>query len=162
MEEKIIVKRPPKSPALAGILSFFPGIGQIYNRQINKGFLFILIFAGLVTIQENEVGQPFFGLILAGFWIYQFMDAIQIARTINRRALKQEEEEEKIEELPQFMKAGSIFWGVILLALGTVFLLANFEVISYGTIWNFWPVVVIIIGGKLIYDYATKKNGKDS
>jgi len=162
MEEKIIVKRPPKSPALAGILSFFPGIGQIYNRQINKGFLFILIFAGLVTIQQNEAGQPFFGLILAGFWIYQFMDAIQIARAINRRALKQEEEEGIIEELPQFFKTGSIFWGVILLALGAVFLLANFELISYSTIWNFWPVVVIIIGGKLIYDYATKKNGKDS
>ena len=162
MEEKIIVKRPPKSPALAGILSFFPGIGQIYNRQINKGFLFILIFAGLVTIQQNEAGQPFFGLILTGFWIYQFMDAIQIARAINRRALKQEEEEGIIEELPQFFKTGSIFWGVILLALGVVFLLANFELISYSTIWNFWPVVVIIIGGKLIYDYATKKNGKDS
>jgi hypothetical protein len=162
MEEKIIVKRPPKSPALAGILSFFPGIGQIYNRQINKGFLFILIFAGLVTIQENEVGQPFFGLILAGFWIYQVMDAFQIAKTINRRALKQEEEEEKIDELPLFMKTGSVFWGVILLALGAVLLLANFEIISYSTIWNFWPVVVIIIGGKLVYDYATKKNGKDS
>ena len=162
MEEKIIVKRPPKSPALAGILSFFPGIGQIYNRQVNKGFLFILIFAGLVTIQENEVGQPFFGLILAGFWIYQLMDAIQIARNINRRALKQEEEEEIIEELPQFFKTGSIFWGVILLALGAVLLLANFELISYSTIWNFWPLVIIVIGGKLIYDYATKKNGKDS
>ncbi|NOR53895.1 MAG: hypothetical protein GQ536_07395 [Candidatus Aminicenantes bacterium] len=162
MEQKIIVKRPPKSPALAGILSFFPGIGQIYNRQVNKGFLFILIFAGLVTIQQNEAGQPFFGLILAGFWIYQFMDAIQIARTINRRALKQEEEEELIEELPQFFKTGSIFWGVIILALGVVFLLANFELISYITIWNFWPVVVIVIGGKLIYDYSTKKNGKES
>lgn len=162
MEEKRIYKRPPKSPALAGFLSFFPGIGQIYNRQINKGFLFILIFAGLVTIQENEVGQPFFGLILAGFWIYQFMDAIQIARTINRRALKQEEEEEKIDELPLFMKTGSVFWGVIILALGVIFLLANFELISYSTIWNFWPLVIIVIGGKLIYDYSTKKNGKES
>jgi len=162
MEEKIIVKRPPKSPALAGILSFFPGIGQIYNRQINKGFLFILIFAGLVTIQENGSGQPFFGLILSGFWIYQVMDAFQIAKTINRRALKQEDEEEKIDELPEFMKTGSVFWGVILLALGAILLMANFEIISYSTIWNFWPLVIIVIGGKLIYDYSTKKNGKES
>lgn len=161
MEEKRIYKRPPKSPALAGFLSFFPGIGQIYNRQINKGFLFILILAGLITIQKNGAGQPFFGLILAGFWIYQIMDAIQIAKTINRRVLKQEEEE-IIEELPQLFKTGSIFWGVIILALGVVFLLANFELISYSTIWNFWPLVIIVIGGKLIYDYSTKKNGKDS
>lgn len=162
MEEKIIVKRPPKSPALAGILSFFPGIGQIYNRQINKGFLFILIFAGLVTILVYGSGQPFFGLIFSGFWIYQVMDAFQIAKTINRRAFKQEEEEEKIDELPLFMKTGSVFWGVILLAIGAILLMANFEIISYSTIWNFWPLVIIVIGGKLIYDYATKKNGKDS
>ncbi len=163
MEEKIIVKKPPKSPAFAGVLSFFfPGIGQIYNRQIYKGFIFILILAGLITLQEQGAAQPFLGIILGGFYFFQLIDAIQTAKLINQRVSKEEVEEDLIEELPQFFKTGSIFWGVIILALGVIFLLANFELISYSTIWNFWPVVVIVIGGKLIYDYSTKKNGEES
>ena len=162
MEEKVVVKKPPKSPALAGVLSFFfPGIGQIYNRQIYKGFIFILLLAALVTLQEQDEAQPFIAIILGGFYFYQLIDAIQTAKLINQKALK-EEVEEKIDELPQLFKTGSVFWGIIILGLGVIFLLANFEVISYGMIWNFWPLVIIIIGGKLIYDYAVKKNGNGS
>ncbi len=159
MEEKIVVKKPPKSPALAGVLSgIFPGIGAIYNRQILKGFIFIIIFAGLITMQQQVEVQPFVALLLAGFYIFQIIDAIQISKSINRKALLGEEEEEvEIEEFPEAIKAGSIFWGVILLALGGFLLLANFDVISYSTLWDLWPVVVIVIGVKLIADYASKK-----
>ena len=163
MQEKIIVKKLPKSPAFAGVLSFFfPGIGQIYNRQIYKGFIFILILAGLITLQEQGEAQPFLAIILGGFYFFQLIDAIQTAKLINQKALKEEVVEDMIEELPQFFKTGSIFWGVIILALGVVFLMANFELISYSSIWDFWPLVIIVIGGKLIFDYSTKKNGKDS
>jgi len=146
MEEKVIIKRPPKSPALAGVLSFFfPGTGALYNRQISKGLLFIVIFAGLVTMQTSGEGQPFLGIILAGFYFYQIIDAIQTAKSINRRLLHGEGEEiEEIEEFPEVVKTGSIFWGIVLIVLGGVLLLANFEVISYDTIFDFWPVVVIV------------------
>ena len=159
MEEKIVVKKPPKSPALAGVLSgIFPGIGAIYNRHILKGFIFIIIFAGLITMQQQGEVQPFVALLLAGFYIFQIIDAIQISKSINRKALLGKEEEEvEIEEFPEAIKAGSIFWGVILLALGGFLLLANFDVISYSTLWDLWPVVVIVIGVKLIADYASKK-----
>ena len=159
MEEKVVVKKPPKSPALAGVLSgIFPGIGTIYNRQILKGFIFIIIFAGLITMQQHEEVQPFVALLLAGFYIFQIIDAIQTSCAINRKVLLGEEEEEmEIEEFPEAIKAGSIFWGVILLALGGFLLLANFDVISYSTLWDLWPVVVIVIGVKLIADYASKK-----
>jgi uncharacterized membrane protein HdeD (DUF308 family) len=69
----------------------------------------------------------------------------------------EEEEEVEVDEFPEAVKAGSIFWGIVLLLLGFFLLLANFEVISYSTAWQFWPVVVIIIGIKLIADFATRK-----
>lgn len=165
MEEKVVVKNPPKSPALAGVLSFFfPGTGALYNRQILKGLMFIIIFAGLVTMQTTGEGQPFLGIILAGFYIYQIFDAIQTSKSINRRALLGEEEEEElaVEEFPQAMKAGSIFWGIVLIALGVILILANFEVISYEAVFDFWPVVVIIIGFKLIVDYFSKTKSTPS
>jgi len=161
MEEKVVVKRPPKSPFLAGLLAFFvPGTGAFYNSQMLKGFVYVIITAGLITLQTTGEGQPFLGIILGGFYIYQIIESVQIANAINRKALKIKEEEViDIDEFPQLVKAGSVFWGIILLALGVILLLANFEVISYDTLFDFWPVVVIVIGLKFIVDYMTKKNG---
>lgn len=160
MEEKVVVSRPPKSPALAGILTFFfPfGVGAFYNGQPIKGFVFLLIFAGLVTMQGHGSAQPFVGILLGGFYIFQIIEAIQTSKSINRRALTGEDVEEVKEELPEFVRTGSVFWGVVLLALGGILLLANFDVISYNTVFDFWPLVIIIIGVKLVADYAAKKN----
>lgn len=160
MEEKVVVKRPPKSPFLAGLLAFFvPGTGAFYNGQMLKGFVYVIITAGLITLQTTGEGQPFLGIILGGFYIYQIIESVQIANAINRKALKIEEEEVVIEDFPQLVKAGSVFWGIVLMALGVILLLANFDVIDYDTLFDFWPVVVIVIGLKFIVDYATKKNG---
>jgi TM2 domain-containing membrane protein YozV len=162
MEEKVVVKKPPKSPFLAGILAFFfPfGVGQLYNKQSRKAFVFFFIFAGLVTLQTTGDGQPFLGLLLAGFYIYQIFDAVQTSNLINRRILQGEEEISEAEEVPDFVKTGSIFWGVILIALGFVLLLANFEVMDYDTVFEFLiPFTVLAVGVKLIVDYYTK-NGK--
>ena len=165
MEEKVVFKRPPRSPALAGILAFFfPGTGALYNRQIAKGFIFMIIIAGLISSLAQ--GPQLFvillvSLLLAGFYIYQIIDAVQTAKSINRRYLTGEGEEEVMaEELPEVVKTGSIFWGVVLMALGGILLLANFDVISYDIIWDFWPLVVIVIGVKILVDYFYKQKNE--
>ena len=167
MEEKVVVKRPPKSPALAALLAiFFPGTGALYNRQITKGLIFMIIIAGLITSLAQ--GPPLFvillsALLLAGFYIYQITDAAHTAKSINRRALVGEEEEEgEVEEFPEAVKSGSIFWGIVLLALGSILLLANFDIISYNIVFDFWPFVIIVIGVKLVADYVSKKNSTES
>jgi Ca2+/Na+ antiporter len=162
MEEKIVVRRPQKSPSLAVILAIIaPGTGAMYNRQLLKGLIYMIIMAGLIS--TLTVSPPLFVILLSsllifGFYIYQIFEAAQTANAINRKALMGEEEEEVlVDEFPEAVKAGSIFWGIVLLLLGFFLLLANFEVLSYSTAWQFWPVVVIIIGIKLIADFATKK-----
>ncbi len=161
MEEKTVVKKPLKSPALAGVLSgFFPfGVGAFYNGEILKGFLYLFIFAGLVTMQGHGSAQPFAGLILAGFYIFQIIDSVRVAERINRRALESEAVSQvEEEELTAIVKTGSIFWGILLIVLGGILILANFDVISYKRIFDLWPVVVIIIGAKLVVDYFAKGN----
>ncbi|MEE8413199.1 MAG: DUF5668 domain-containing protein [Dehalococcoidales bacterium] len=40
-------------------------------------------------------------------------------------------------------------WGILLLFLGTVFLLQTFSILSWGiwdTLWRFWPVLLIMAG----------------
>ena len=44
-------------------------------------------------------------------------------------------------------------WGLILVALGVVFLLQNLGVLGWGvwgTLWRFWPVVLLLIGLNII------------
>jgi len=159
MEERIIVKKPPKSPFLAGLLSFFlPSAGSFYNGEYVKGIIYIFIFAGLVTMQGQGKGQPFLGIILAGFYFFQLIDSINVAKAINRKAMLGENGEPAPSlTIPEVAKTGSVFWGVVLMALGAIFLLANFDLIDYGHIFDFWPVVIIIIGVKFVVDYFSKK-----
>jgi TM2 domain-containing membrane protein YozV len=161
VQEKIVLAKPRKSPILAFLLSFFfPfGVGPYYNGEVIKGLVYLVIFAGLVTMQQHGDAQPFAGIVLGAFYIFQIIDSVNVANRINRRALlggQVEAEEEVITT--EAVTAGSIFWGVLLIALGGILLLGNFEVISYKTILDFWPVVVIVIGGKLIFDYLSKKD----
>lgn len=161
MEEKIVVKKPPKSPFLAGLLSFFfPGTGALYNGDYLRGVIYIIIFAGLITIQKQGQAQPFVALMLAGFYIFQIIDSVNTAGAINRKAVLGEKTQ-KIEEdqISRVVKSGSVFWGAVLMGLGIILLLGNFEVIDYDHIFDFWPLVIIVIGLKFIADYFAKKNG---
>ena len=162
MEEKTVIQsRPPKSPAAAGILSIiFPGTGALYNGQIAKGIFYMILFAGLITIQDTHGGQPFKALLLAGFYIFQFIDSIQVAKAINLSGSSAKLAAAD-QGVPELVPSGSIFWGIALIVLGVLLILANFEIILYDTLFDFWPVAVIVIGLKLVAESVAKsKNGK--
>lgn len=151
MNEKTTGSRTTKSPVLAAVLSIiFPGAGSLYNGDFGRGIVFIIIFAGLVTLQTRSHVQPFAALLLAGFYFFQIFDAVHQARMINLASSGEEVEEIKAPARPE--PRGSIFWGILMMALGLVFLLANFEIILYENIFDFWPVIIIVIGLKLILD----------
>jgi len=159
MEEKRTIQpSAPKSPGLAAVLAFIPGVGAIYNGQIFKALIYILIFGGLIQMQEKSGVQPIAGFLLTGFYIYMIFEAYHTAKKINKKAMYGEAEED-IEEFEEYK--GSIFWGSFLVFLGVVFLLGNYDIISYSTLFNYWPVVIIIIGVKLIFEYFSRKRGKE-
>lgn len=162
MEDKVIVpQRPPKSPGLAGFLGLFPfGAGAFYNGQRAKALLYLVVFAGLINAMDRHSSGAFVPLLFTGFIFFQFFDNIQSARAINEAAAKGQTA--AAAAMPEdIVSSGSIFWGIFLIALGTVLILANFEVISYDTLFDFWPVAVIVIGLKLVAESVAKsKNGK--
>lgn len=71
-----------KNPGIAAVLSFFiPGLGQIYNGQIMKGIIFIVlasIFGALTLVLIGYILYPL-------FWIYNLYDAYNTAKRINER-----------------------------------------------------------------------------
>ena len=75
-----------KNPGLAAILSFFyMGLGQIYNGQIGKGILFIVVYTIswlLIFILIGLITTPI-------LFIYGMYDAYKSAEKINRDLARQ-------------------------------------------------------------------------
>ncbi len=74
-----------KQPWLAIMLSIvFTGLGQLYNGQILKGLLFIVIQIGNFVLMHW-----FIGIITAPvFWVYGLIDAVDTAGRINAERRK--------------------------------------------------------------------------
>ena len=80
-----IDNQPPKfykNPSVATILSFFfMGLGQIYNGQIGKGILFIVLYgisAALFFVGVGFITTPI-------LWIWGMVDANNSAKRINEK-----------------------------------------------------------------------------
>jgi TM2 domain-containing membrane protein YozV len=65
------------NPAAAAVLGLIPGVGAMYNGQLFKGLIHIVIFAVLVSITDN---YPIFGLFIAGWVLYQSFEAFHTAK----------------------------------------------------------------------------------
>jgi TM2 domain-containing membrane protein YozV len=77
--------QPPKfykNPTTATILSFFVmGLGQIYNGQIGKGIIFIILYAIswlLMFVLIGFITTPI-------LWIWGMIDANRSAKKINEK-----------------------------------------------------------------------------
>ncbi len=76
----------PRSPLLAGILSFIiPGLGQVYNGEMKRGIIFfgggclILFCSSLVGLPFSFYGLIVFILIALSCYIFVFIDAVRTA-----------------------------------------------------------------------------------
>jgi len=69
-----------KNPAHATVLSFFwMGLGQIYNDQLLKGIIFIILYTisvGLISVYVGLITTP-------ALWIWGMVDANKTAKAIN-------------------------------------------------------------------------------
>ena len=57
------------------------------------------------------------------------------------------------------MKTEKIIWGLILIFIGSVFMLDNFDVIDFywSSIWRFWPIIFILIGANMLFSRFENK-----
>lgn len=81
--------QPPKfykNPSTATILSFFfMGLGQIYNGQIGKGIIFIILYGISVTLMWVVIGFVTTPIL----WIWGMVDANNSAKKINENIAKE-------------------------------------------------------------------------
>jgi hypothetical protein len=152
----VVVDR--KSPALAGFLSFFPGLGHLYlglyPRAFAVGGAFIL---GVMMTSHGGPGE-FFGPLVAFVWFFGVIDAVRQAKAINRGQLA----EAGFAGDQQLKRAaagtGALTWGVILVGLGALLLIDRYFDID----WSFmseWggPAAFILLGLILIIAHVRKR-----
>jgi TM2 domain-containing membrane protein YozV len=142
--------RPPKNPPLALFLSLFPGLGQVYNGQPAKAFVFFFAWVG--SIYGAASVSPFpFAFLIPFVYFYNLVDAYRSAVIINNRG--KEEAEETGRESPA--------WGGSLVLIGLLLLAHNLHWLDLLSLQRFWPVVLIVAGGVFIYASIQKSKGTD-
>lgn len=130
------------SPGVALALGFFPGLGAVYNGEYNKALIHIVVFAAMIVGLSSDIGdggEIALSLLLAGFVFYMAFDAMRTAQAKNMG----EATSDPIEVWTKNRPVGPI----ILIGLGVLFLLNNFDWFSFHRIGRFfWPAVLIGVG----------------
>lgn len=141
-----------KNPSLAAFLAIFPGMGAIYNGNFLKGITYILIFAVLIVLTGNahDPDSVVFGLMIAGFYIFQIIDSYNEAGKLNKASVAAEGEAEVKEDL-------SLFSAVAVLIIGILFQLVNFDLLTFRQVTRLWPLALIAFGIKIVFNYFKRE-----
>lgn len=138
-----------KSPFVACLLSLMPGLGQIYVGYYQRGFIHLTVVAALITTLSSgdfRGLEPFLGLSLAFFWLYNIVDAGRRATRYNLLA-----EGGSVEDLPEFRDdIGSRTAGIILVVLGALLFLHTKMDFDMDWLAEWWPLALVAFGFHLI------------
>ena len=130
------------NPLLAFFLGFLPGLGAFYNEQYGKGIIHLAIFLFLFIVGvDGSLGggaEAALWICLAGLWIYMPVDAYRTAKArLAGQVLP--------DPLEQFSK-GRPVGPILIIAVGILLLLHNFDWFPWWRIQQFWPVLLIAVG----------------
>lgn len=142
-----------KSPFLAGLLSFVPGLGQIYVGYYQRGFIHAIVIALLITLLASDVLDaltPLAAIFMAFFWLYNVIDASRRA-TLYNQALAGIGDVELPEDWKVAGFRGSIVGGLLIAAFGFVLLMETAWDMSLRWLEEWWPVGIIAFGLYLVW-----------
>jgi len=134
------------SPGVALALGFIPGVGAVYNGQIVKAMVQVLLFGSLIALSDRVHGAfgPIFGLGAAVFYFYMVIDSYQTAKA-----------KQLGQPAPEWfgmndLKMDAPLGAGLLIVLGLLFLLDNLGIPVFSQIGKFWPVLLIVLGLALL------------
>ncbi len=141
--------RSAPSPVKATLLAFIPGLGAVYNRQNLKALLHFVGTVGLFQVAD-ATNIEFFGFGGAVFYLYSIIDANRSARSIAAGADPTEDE----RRLKWAFARYKPLWGVALLAVAFIAVLATLPAIPFGlSTGRLWAIMLFFAGAYMIYSY---------
>jgi hypothetical protein len=141
------------SPTIAFILGLFPGLGAIYNGQYNKGLIHIAIFASIIVGFASDI-EGGFKVLLAFFLVgLVFYCAFESMRTAQAKISGIAAPPDPLESWSKERPIGPI----ILIGLGALLLLNNFQFFDFIRLGRFWPLILIGVG---FYMFRNRLSGR--
>jgi Domain of unknown function (DUF5668) len=144
----------PGNPAIAFILGFlFPGLGAVYNGEYNKALIHIVIFATFIFGLSSDLDggvKAVLGILLAGFIFYMAFDSMRTAESRRRG-------EASVDPLESWSKDRPV-GPIILIGLGALLLLRNFDIFPFYRLERFWPLILIAVGILLFRNRLIKRS----
>src|SRR5690242_9464373 len=130
------------SPILAFFLGFLPGLGAFYNEQYGKGIIHLALFLFLFIIGVDGAvsggAEAALWICISALWIYMPIDAY---RTAKARLAGQ-----RLEDPLENFSKGKPVGPILIIGIGILLLLHNFDWFPWWRIQQFWPVLLIIVG----------------
>jgi hypothetical protein len=144
-----------KRPLLAGLLSGFPGMGNVYNGLYLRGLIQFLIVAGLMGLVDRSE-NAFFVMTMIFFWAFGVLDSYRQALLINYGYAQ----DLGLLDQPQRPRAGQggLIAGIVLTLLGIVATLEQYVDIDLRWLYDLWPVLLVGVGLWLLVAAVRERN----
>lgn len=137
----------PKNPWLAGVLSLFPGLGNVYNGLYLRAVTFFVLVVLFIYLSDR--GHALWGFAVAFIWLFNVVDAYRQAVLINHGYADDPALARRLRGKTAVRE--KLFGGTALLVIGLLELIDRFFPLYLDWVFDLWPVIFIAIGGWLIW-----------
>jgi hypothetical protein len=128
----------PGKAALAGLLGFIPGLGAVYNGDFLKGAIHVVIFGLIISMIASGHAPGLFIPLLVAWIFYMPFEAYQTAKAQIAGT--------KPVGIMDFSRGHHQTAPLLLIAIGVIFLLDEFDMIDFDRLARFWPLGLIALG----------------
>jgi len=139
-----------RSPGLALVLSFFPGLGHLYLGLYQRAFAIFLCFAVAIWLSEHS----HLGILVAFVWFFAVIDAYRQAQLINLGLTPESVMGAAKAKTPW---GGALGFGIFLLVIGVVLLYNQFYPIDFTFLEDWWPLLLVLAGLYLMAAHFREK-----
>jgi hypothetical protein len=135
-------------PGAALALGFIPGLGAVYNGEYLKALIHVAIFGAIIGLLSSDLPgaayYAFLGIALGCFYFYMPIEAYRVAKA---RQLGEPQPADLM-----YGQGRKPIGAIVLIALGILFLLANFGLLRSEWLSKGWPIGLIAIGVWILAD----------
>ena len=122
--------------ATAAVLGIIPGLGAVYNGDYVKALIHVLVFGSIISLIDRSPG--IFVPMLVAWIFYMPFEAYQTAKA------RAQSGRPNPADAP--LRRRETIGPVLLIAIGTLALLNELNIIDFDRILSFWPLGLIALG----------------
>lgn len=139
-----------KSPGLAVLFSFFPGLGHLYLGLYERAIVFFTCFFMVIYLSDHGANL---GMLIPFIWFFGLFDAYRQTQILNARG------EVTMSSTPTRKQRGrgGLGFGVFLTVVGAILLIDKFHPLDLEWVETWWPAILIVIGVYLIASFYSDR-----